>query len=277
MKLLAGTIALPVRRREPLPRSASTLASMVHLTASASRPTLGEPNRPGFRAARCAGTPRPAAASAPISTTQRQPVMCSERAKEKEGDWDPDEADRLIDRKCRPRLPFASSLREAPMVRIVDAEAQCPTPSRQRSEAENALVCSATMTDAPPNTKGATRGEDRPAPVVVDEGRRRIVPKKRPVNKAAMKLATPVVPKRPACLRCQYAGLDQARRDVSGGEEVVELEEHAKAEQHDIGPYWCCVAGSRSMRAEMVPLRSSVLRKYVVHVSSPWLRCSCRA
>ena len=31
----------------------------------------------------------------------------------------------------------------------------------------------------------------------------------------------------------QHAGLDQARRDVSGEQEVVELEEHAEAEQHD--------------------------------------------
>ena len=64
----------------------------------------------------------------------------------------------------------------------------------------------------------------------------RIVPMKRPVNSAAMKLATPVVPNRPARLRRQHARLDETGRDIGRKQKIIELEEHAEAEQHDDRP-----------------------------------------
>ena len=93
---------------------------------------------------------------------------------------------------------------------------------------------------------------------------------KSPVNRAAMKLATPVVPKRPAVCGRQHARFDQARRDIGGKQEVVELEEHAKAEQHDHGP-------DRARRRQPVDARRDRAGGQgrcaaVVHVSSPCRR-----
>jgi hypothetical protein len=52
--------------------------------------------------------------------------------------------------------------------------------------------------------------------------------------------------------RRQDATLDKPRRNVSGVQQVIELEEKAKAQQDDELPY-LRVAGSRSSLAEIVP------------------------
>jgi len=64
----------------------------------------------------------------------------------------------------------------------------------------------------------------------------RIVPTKRPVNRAAMKLRDARRPEEACGIGGQHARLDEARRDVSGEQQIVQFEEHAEAEQRQHGP-----------------------------------------
>ncbi len=179
------------------------------------------------------------------------------------------EADRLIDRE---RPPAHRLRREFAQVGADGHDLDAETDARDEPpEVEAEGVGLQRHHDVGRRIPEERPGEDRPAPVAVGEKAAKDRADEEAGEQSGDEARDAGRTEEAGGLRRQHARFDQARRDIGGKEQIVELEEHAEAEQHDIGP-------DRARRRQPVDAGrdgsgAQGRRPAVVHVSSP---CSNR-
>ena len=117
-------------------------------------------------------------------------------------------------------------------------------------------------------------GEDRPPPVEVGEEAAQDRADEQAGEQGGDEARDPRRAEQADCLCREHARFDEARRDIGGEQKVVELEEHAEAEQHEIGP-------DRARRRQPVDAGRDGAGgqggcSAVVHVYSPEIRRALR-
>ena len=168
------------------------------------------------------------------------PALDSERGRrhedkgEKRYDRHAGEADRLIDRKRPPAHPLR---REFAQVGADGDDLDAETDARDEPpEIEAEGVGLQRHHDVGRRIPEERPGEDRPPAVAVGEKAAKDRADEEAGEQSGDEARDAGRAKEAAGLGGQDAGFDQARRNIGGEEEVIELEEHAEAEQHDIGP-----------------------------------------
>ena len=184
---------------------------------------------------------------------------------EERDDRHADEADRLVDRKgASPNGLWRELAQIGADGHHLDAEADA---GDEAPEIEAGGVALQRHHDVGRRVPEKRPGEDRPPAEPVGEKATKNCPNEEAGEQGGDEARHPRRAEEAGGRGGQQAGLDQTRRDIGRKQEVVELEEHAEAEQHDDRPDragWRQPVDAGRNRSGADPRRSAV-----VHVSSP--------